>query len=63
LNSAVKLRRFLLSHLLGGMPETRALARARESIRLCAESDRIHRQSMRDFLRAPPTVTDPRPTR
>jgi hypothetical protein len=41
----------------------RALARARESIRLCAESDRTHRQGMRDFLRAPPTVTGPRPTR
>jgi aminopeptidase N len=41
----------------------RALARARESIRLCAESDRLHRQSVRDFLRAPPTVTGPRPTR
>ncbi|WP_164007774.1 M1 family metallopeptidase [Pyxidicoccus trucidator] len=41
----------------------RALVRARESIRLCAESDRLHRQGVQTFLRAPPTVPGPRPTR
>ncbi|MFP2912255.1 ERAP1-like C-terminal domain-containing protein, partial [Pyxidicoccus sp. 3LFB2] len=41
----------------------RALARARESIRLCAESDRLHRQGVQTFLRAPPRVPGPRPTR
>ncbi len=39
----------------------RALARAQESIRLCAESDRLHRQGVQSFLHAPPTV--PAPTR
>ncbi|QSQ20008.1 M1 family metallopeptidase [Pyxidicoccus parkwayensis] len=34
----------------------RALARAEESIRLCAESDRLNREGVKSFLRAPPTV-------
>jgi aminopeptidase N len=34
----------------------RALARAEESIRLCAESDRLHRDGVKSFLRSPPTV-------
>jgi aminopeptidase N len=41
----------------------RALARARESIRLCAESDRLHQQGVRSFLRAPPGVPAPARTR
>ncbi|MBZ4415069.1 M1 family metallopeptidase [Myxococcus sp. RHSTA-1-4] len=41
----------------------RALARARESIRLCAESDRLHRQGVQSFLRAPPGVPAPARTR
>ncbi|MCY1016626.1 M1 family metallopeptidase [Pyxidicoccus sp. MSG2] len=41
----------------------RALARAEESIRLCAEADRLHREGVKAFLRAPPTVPAPTRTR
>ncbi|NPC81960.1 M1 family metallopeptidase, partial [Pyxidicoccus fallax] len=41
----------------------RALARARESIQLCTESDRLHRQGVQSFLRAPPGVPAPTRTR
>ncbi|MCP3139085.1 M1 family metallopeptidase [Pyxidicoccus xibeiensis] len=46
---------------LEGAP--RALARAQESIRLCAESDRLHRKSVETFVRSPPTVPAPPRTR
>lgn len=41
----------------------RALARAEESIRLCAAADRLHREGVEAFLRISPTVPGPARTR